>query len=761
MSSTYRLTLGAFCIALALNPALSQAEEQLDQINVVGKEDVKIHGEIKKTRRQIQDELVSDSRDLVRYTTDVGISDNGRHTKGFAIRGVEGNRVGIIIDGVALPDSEENSLYARYGNFNSSRIVIDPELVQGIDIVRGSDSFNAGSGNLGGSVNYHTLTADDIILPADENGQRNKVGVLLKSGFGSKNNEWTNTGGLAYKDNGWEAVALYSQRRGQEMKSRGNGEDIYGDARGIPDPSNHRNHNFLGKLSYLLNDTHKFSVSYTGARNWAQNDEKSYALLDSFFRNSTDKTHRDNLNVAYEYFPVSDYLAYVKLDYDWQRTNVEALNYKTYRNISLIEWYDRRMRSRFNRISLRADSVSLGERFGTHLLSLRMGLSDKRFYNQNIDTIEFPSQNQTYVLPYTIQNPVKTINFYASLQDKVQWNDTWSSKFGIRYDYTKLNPQDVNEVCHACEKTTPKGAEFQGLSASGSLDYQINDIWRIGYSLSSGYRVPSASEMYFTFKSLSGNWLANPKLKAELSFNNAIQISANGDFGSATLNAYHTSYKDFLYERETVAWVSCGELCSPTETNGYAETLFQQAQNLDRARIMGFDFTGKLNLNGIWNKVPQGWNAMGSVGYSKSKLYDTDLSLLSIQPIKVILGFGYDDPDDRWGFSARWTYLGAKKGKDAQILNAYNDPRGKTKDYPWLNGSAALFDVFGFVRVNKNITLRAGAYNIFNRKYHTWDALRGINITASTTNTVDKEGKGLERYYAPGRNFAASVEMRF
>ena len=49
---------------------------------------------------------------------------------------------------------------------------------------------------------------------------------------------------------------------------------------------------------------------------------------------------------------------------------------------------------------------------------------------------------------------------------------------------------------------------------------------------------------------------------------------------------------------------------------------------------------------------------------------------------------------------------------------------------------------------------------MINRKYHTWDTLRGIN-KISTTDSVDKEGKGLERFYAPGRNFAGSVEIRF
>ena len=62
--------------------------------------------------------------------------------------------------------------------------------------------------------------------------------------------------------------------------------------------------------------------------------------------------------------------------------------------------------------------------------------------------------------------------------------------------------------------------------------------------------------------------------------------------------------------------------------------------------------------------------------------------------------------------------------------------------------------------MNKNIILRAGLYNLFNRKYHTWDTLRGIN-KISTTDSVDKEGKGLERFYAPGRNFAASMRFVF
>ena len=78
--------------------SLRREQTTLDTITVTGTE-IKA-SQIKKTRKVIQEELVADNYDLVRYATDVGISDNGRRNKGFAMRGVEGNRVGISVDGL-------------------------------------------------------------------------------------------------------------------------------------------------------------------------------------------------------------------------------------------------------------------------------------------------------------------------------------------------------------------------------------------------------------------------------------------------------------------------------------------------------------------------------------------------------------------------------------------------------------------------------------------------------------------------------------
>ncbi|MDQ6569244.1 MAG: TonB-dependent receptor plug domain-containing protein, partial [Haemophilus parahaemolyticus] len=387
MARQFALSLGAICVAVALN---SYAEEAtLGTVHVDGTQTQAT--QIKKTRKAIQEELIANNHDLVRYTTDVGISDNGRRTKGFSMRGVEGNRVGISVDGVNLPDSEENSLYARYGNFNSSRLAIDPELVQGIDIMRGSDSFNSGSGSLGGSVNYRTLGADDIVFP------ENNWGVLLKNSYASKNREWTHTAGVGYKDEKFDMALLYSYRDGHEMKSNGTGEAIRGRERGVPDPATHKNRSYLAKFGYFITPSHKVSLSFNAQRdnNWV--DEESYSLTQSSWREVRDFGKRYNSNLAYEYFPENNrLLSYIKADIDLQQTDIGSENtkgdqqydfsvpywpkpLKPERNANEIQTTN--MKNKFKRASLRADSMPWEILWGTHQFTVRTSVSQKDFEN--------------------------------------------------------------------------------------------------------------------------------------------------------------------------------------------------------------------------------------------------------------------------------------------------------------------------------------------------------------------------------------------
>lgn len=727
---------------------------------------------------RIQQEMIRDNKDLVRYSTDVGLSDSGRHQKGFAIRGVEGNRVGVSIDGVNLPDSEENSLYARYGNFNSSRLSIDPELVRNIEIVKGADSFNTGSGALGGGVNYQTLQGRDLLL------DDRQFGVMMKNGYSTRNREWTNTLGFGVSNDRVDAALLYSQRRGHETESAGNrgypvegaGKEtnIRGSARGIPDPSKHKYHNFLGKIAYQINDNHRIGASLNGQQGHNYTVEESYNLTASSWREADDVNRRRNANLFYEWMPDSNWLSSLKADFDYQKTKVAAINYKglfptnyttwetEYHKKEVGEIYNRSMDTRFKRFTLRLDSHPLQLGGGRHRLSFKTFASRRDFENLNRDDYYFSGQISRTTS--SIQHPVKTTNYGFSLSDQIQWNDVFSSRAGIRYDHTKMTPQELNAECHACDKTPPAANTYKGWSGFVGLAAQLNQAWRVGYDITAGYRVPNASEIYFTYDNGAATWLANPSLKAERSTTHTLSLQGRGEKGTLDANLYQSNYHNFLSEEQFTRLIRDEKCDEDYALAGYCKLyrnqLYWHMENIDKARIRGIELTGRLNVDKVASFVPEGWKLFGSLGYAKSKL-SGDNSLLSTQPLKVIAGIDYESPSEKWGVFSRLTYLGAKKAKDAQ----YTEYEGyrfikKVKDYPWLNKSAYVFDMYGFYKPAKNLTLRAGVYNLFNRKYTTWDSLRGL-YSYSTTNAVDRDGKGLDRYRAPGRNYAVSLEWKF
>ncbi|WP_439294126.1 TonB-dependent hemoglobin/transferrin/lactoferrin family receptor [Lonepinella sp. BR2882] len=787
----------------------SSQTETLDKISVTteGEQDQK-PAVIKKTHQTIQRELIRDTRDLVRYTTDVGVADNGRRLKGFSIHGVEANRVNISIDGVNLPDAEENSLYARYGNFNNSRLSIDSELVKSIDVVRGSDSVNSGSGALGGSVNYHTLDAQDIVF------ENQSFGGLLRSGYASKNREWVNTAGLGYVDEKFDALLMYSHRQGHELKSAGGNitpwgtsrydteKDIarraeVGSARIHPDPSDHKLRSYLAKFNWKITPEHKLGVAISGQNNKLSLNELSYDL-DTSWRDADDYQKRINTNLFYEWKPTKNTLiSLLRADFDYQKTENGATNYKgdydrtgdwrngyDYTKGKPFNVDDRNMETKYKRFSLRLDSqpFQLG---GDHLLSFKSYIAQRDFENINNDKIlnkTDGSVNQTSI--YTIQRPVKTNLYGFGLQDNIYWNDIFSSVIGVRYDHTTLKPQNYQNgvpcsipCMRAEERNAPKNNSYNNWSGSLGLEAQINPVWKTGYNISTGFRVPTASEIYFTFDSRAGNWKANPDLKAERSINHNLYLQANSPVGMLDVNLFYTRYKNFLFEQETID-LYYEELCDDDNDgiycHKYSPAPFQQMVNIDNAKIYGLEVKGSINLHEV-SPLPDGFKISGALGYNKGKLSNGD-SLLSIQPLKLVIGFDYEDPNGVWGIFSRVTYQKGKRGKDAMITERDSscveenyfglceewEDTVTHREYRWLNKSYWVADLFGYYRPTKSITLRAGVYNIFDTKYHTWDSLRGINYR-STINTVDYRwgNQGLERFYAPGRNYSASVEIRF
>ncbi|WP_155483065.1 TonB-dependent receptor plug domain-containing protein, partial [Vibrio harveyi] len=91
---------------------------------------------------EINANLVSDVNDLVSNEPGVSVvqkSNSG--TSGFNIRGVEQDRVAILVDGIHQGETFENDIYVGYGYFDGSINEIELDSVKTVNINKGTDSL--------------------------------------------------------------------------------------------------------------------------------------------------------------------------------------------------------------------------------------------------------------------------------------------------------------------------------------------------------------------------------------------------------------------------------------------------------------------------------------------------------------------------------------------------------------------------------------------------------------------------------------------
>ena len=156
---------------LAVSPvAFSQESESassdpLDTITVVGTRTERTLKEVAatvsvRTDKDIERELVRDIADLVRFEPGVSVSGTGSRfgLTGFSIRGIGGNRVLTIVDGIRV--AEEFS----FGPFLSARRnFVDVDSLSRAEIARGPISSLYGSDALGGVVAFRTKRPRDYV----------------------------------------------------------------------------------------------------------------------------------------------------------------------------------------------------------------------------------------------------------------------------------------------------------------------------------------------------------------------------------------------------------------------------------------------------------------------------------------------------------------------------------------------------------------------------------------------------------------------
>lgn len=752
-----KLHVTLLCLCTPLLAQESKKQPETDPVNTMGtiyvieKYEEKIN-EKTLSQSELEKGMIFDVQDIVRHLPDVGVASDGRFgSNGYSMRGVDKDRIAISVDNIPQAETFDNLIYKGYGYFNGSINDIETEHLKSVTLSKGADSIFMGSGALGGAVQYITKEPGDLITSGD-------YGVVSRTAYTSKNKEWMETIGVSARSDLVDGMFLYTYRKGHETKNHTPKNDVFGSGRGTPDPQNKNRESILAKLSIRPTEKNTLNLTIENGKLITNTDEKSWNLFSGYHRVGDDTSRKERYSISNIYEPLG-VIESITNSFDWQKITQTAFS-------SIYEDY---IEGKYSNISeeKRRSLIQSGKFFSNeiisspinffssnHTITARTQYNERTLDNKNNDTIWLGSPKTPYHEENKIIRPVNTNDLSIAIVDEIKTlDDKLGFVIGGRYDNVKHNPD--TKPLHLAKDSKPEKNRYSAMSLAMTASYDINREYTLQYKLGQGFRIPTAQELYFDYgDSVAANRVEpNPNLKQEKAISNEIAISYNGSTIKNKVNIYHTKYSDFIDLKQTERFVKNPWFDSSRPNSYWNKPLLSQNHlqytNVSSAQVFGGEISNEVNISKIFGLTNE-YAVHNAISYARGKDSDGN-SLLSIQPLKMVSSISYNSKNGVYGSELFMTYADKKRGGQA-ISNG--------KEWKYLSDSYTVFDMTGYYNINKNATIRAGVFNILDRKYSTWDSLRSIP-EFGTTNRIDHEGKGLERFTAPGRNFAADISIYF
>ncbi len=709
-------------------------------------------------------ELVGDMHDLLRNEIGVTVNEGGRGgSNGFSMRGVDADRVAITVDDLPQAESAIDFIYSGYGYMSANRNTTELENLSRVSVAKGADSFKVGSGAVGGAVMFKTKEVADFVRPGE------KVGMLLKTGYASKNDEWRHIIGGGFRLPTLEGLVQYTYRYGHEMKNYGKyPEDVTGRKRCAPDPVNAKTESILAKLGYNFWGEHWIRGFFENREQDRHVDEKSWSLTSKMDQRAVNEfAPYKRYGATYEWIPTQTMVEDLTFTYAHQ-----DIDQHTHSVISQKSWLgvprppalkDRRIEQNLDSYALDMTTKHLMFWDTEHAFTFGAQYRETDFKNKvhDVDLFRGSSSTKSYI------TPVETKYYNIRLQDTIFWTYKLETVLGVRYDHYRhrsIRGEMVNVAYNAT--MVPTGSKtFAHPTGFANITYKITDNVAVQYKVGTAFRSPTALEMYFKFgvKEDDANQVhPNPELKPEKALNQEVAVMFEGALGSATLTGFYTDYTDFIADRQFTAIVPNSYFdptLPPSNTNPKnVVTNNFKFVNIDKAKVYGAEFSGMMNLNELLGIIPFGTSLTMSMNWQEG---DTSLGdgMRPLQPFKAVAGLSYDSPEETWGIHFTSRYLGAKKRKDT-LQTTFGWNGAVQEESRFINKEVVLSDLRGYFRFFDRLTLSWGINNLFNKRYYTWDKLRSVP-EFGTTGMVGLNGEGLEKYLEPGRNYSVALEYKF
>ena len=709
-----------------LLPAASTADDT-DSDAAIVEEVVVVANKHERSRREItanvsvfddedfRFELASSIADIFRYAPGIDYeSDRSRFgAESINIRGIAGNRVAILLDGVPVSDQFDVGSFS-----NATRDLVNAGFVQNIEVLHGPASALYGSSAIGGVVAMKTIDPRHLARQRGHGGR-------FVSNWRDDDSSLTATAMHAVASDSLALLAGLSGADGHESEASAADTNL--------DRRDFRNRSALIKLAAIDDLGNNWRATLYRKEGDVHSDATSM-LGSGRFRSTTalvgdDEYETDIVSLEYEFTAENRFADDGVFRAWYQASDFVQRTYDERALAARPVTIERLFSFRQNAVGLEANlqkTVLIGQ--VSHRLSygLEARHRETEEYRDGLETaLEDGAQTNVLlgeVFPLRDFPISETDEWGAFLEDTISLG-RWSLTAALRADHYEMRP--TVDAMYAADYPFAEPvsiSEFE-LSPKAGLVYELGPSSEVYLQYSHGFRAPPYEDANISLDLPLFNVRAvpNPDLRSERSDGFDAGVRWRGTTGGAYLSVFRTEYTDFIESKVRLG---------PDPDSG--RILFQ-SQNIASATIEGIEAGADVDMT----FVAEGLTLQGGLFIARSENLDTGQPLNSVGPPQGVASVNWQSPGNRLRASLRGTFTDDWSARD--------DTGGGLFEAP----GHAVLDLYLAVRLGTGLTLRAGAMNLTDKTYWAWTDVRGLA----------PDDPVIPYLSHPGRRFSVGIDM--
>lgn len=689
------------------------------------------------TAEDIEAMLATDIKDLVRFEPGISVptqptrfgaalGTTGRNgNSGFTIRGLGGDRVLMVTDGVRIPDG------FVFGAQSVGRGgYADLDLMKSVEILRGPASALYGSDGVAGAVSFTTRDPADFL----EAGER--FGGRARAAYGSADDSWSEGVAFAGRSGALSGLLAWTRRDASETETAG-GVGGEGAARTMANPQDIRSNAVLAKLVWDVSANHRLRLTVDHYDMDMEADVLSGRVPPAppFSPNAVlellaaDETTRDRVSLDWR-FERAFGLDRGLITAWWQDSTTRQATFED-RDPAVDRTRDNAFDNRVIGLGVQLDETLTVGGAGHHL-TLGGDVSTTRQDGLRDGTV--PPFGETFP-----SRPFPRTDYILAglfVQDQI-------SLLEGRLTLTPALRYDAYDLSGEADALYPGAIADQSdgrFSPKLGVMFWADPHFGMFASYARGFKAPTPMQVNNFFANLAFGYtsLPNPDLAPETSesFEAGLRwrdLDLLGGRFSLNTAAFRSDYEDFISQQ-----VVSGSFTP-------ADPAVFQYVNFSQVQVWGLEARGELD----WDN---GFSLIAAASFADGKQTDAGVQtpLTTVDPVKLVAGLGYDDPAGRFGGQAIVTWSAEKDG----------DLRGLSCGTACYTADAfTLLDLVAWWNVTDRVVARAGVFNVFDETYSWWSDVAGLSGVSTPSGVAPPAAA--DAYTQPGRNFSLSLAVRF